>query len=597
MTAIEPKKNESESDFVQRAHTALMQECPNADDRNRMVFDAWREHHGESEEEKAAHAKFSDDDYAHITNVPAFKEHEYPWMPKKKDGSYVLDEEGHPVVRKENYDFDSLKAICDNLNFRIADTGDFVPLTDKHSPKKGTEESKPRVMGFAGPFGMGMIGNKEPKWGIIAKQEHWFRDKAHMARELPRRSPEVYLGRPMEQRILDPITVLGADTPALDMGIHYSEVGLAGQESEEQFAYYSGPPILAHYDGMAAAPTFPGGGNCAPLEEVKVKKKYSEEPPAAPKVAAPATPEPHEGNTGMISPEDANTIIKALFETEPMQELMKIIEERKAPKQDSPDAKLNDTDPEQAPPVDTGTDPEQAQAVPPPKEQLSEEETPEVKDAVPARTYPDTPGAEHLKGDGDKDKPDSGKERDMPEDKKKPTAAYSEADRDAFVARYAALEQEVAVLKAANVASQNKAAMDARKSKLEAYRFQGFDLDVSEEIERCSLEKMSEDTFQDHLNVIVAHYARIPLNVSLHTPDAPIIEDRHRAATRSVARNGKSGDPEFCNTEEFTNAVVAYSDAEMAKSDFKWDANFYNRCRAAVIEKWETKPKDAAKVG
>jgi hypothetical protein len=560
MPNIKPQSDESEADFVKRAHQALFDEFPDSDKRNAAVFGLWREHRGASDEEKRAYEKFGDDEFAHILNVPHFKEHEYPWMPRNADGSPKLDEDGQPIVRKEVYDFDSLRRICENMNDRIADTGDFPPLTDKHSPKKGSEESKPRLVGFAGPFGMGMVGNVNPRWAIVAKQEHWFKDKSYLAREMPRRSAEVYLGRPMEHRILDPVTVLGADTPALDMGIHYAAAqnNAASEEFDldaiDQHAYYSGPPILATYAG----PCFAGGANTfVPAFGTKKKANYSEEPPAPASPAAPAAQT--QGTPSMLSPEDANVIIKALMETEPMQWVIGKMQEDMAPKQDTPDQKLNDP----------------AMAQPAPKEQLSEEESPVIE-----------PGQETLRGDGDPDPNDTNDEiPPMPEKDKQKKVGYSERDQERIeTVKYSALEAKVAALEADNAKIKLEKAQSERKSRISSLRMAGLDIDVDEEVQRCSLENMPTDReFDNHLDVIAKYAAKMPINMALHLPDAPIIEDRRAAEVRKQSRNGE---PAFMATPEFADEVTQYAELKMAEPNYKPSATDFFVYREAVKQQW-----------
>jgi hypothetical protein len=532
MPIPQPTRNETEAEFVKRAHDSMISECPDAELRNAKIFKAWDSARGESDLQRKAYAKFPDSQFAHIEYVPAFKEHEYPRIARERNGQLLLDDDGNPQTIVEKYDFNALRSICDNLNYRIADTGDFSPITDKHSPRSGSEESKPGILGFAGPFRLGMIGNKEPKWAILAS-EHWFRDKSHLAREMPRRSAEVYLGRPMEERILDPIAALGADTPALDMGIHYSQ-----EASGELVACYSGPPILARYN----AACFPGGANAAPPKEVELKRKYSD------------NPKPTEAEMA-ISPEDVNTIVQAIMQLEPMQWVISKMEADKAPRDDSSD--------------DIDAPPDQEQ-------QLSEEESPAVDDD---------------------DSATEGDDADMANDKKNAQYANREFVRD-LTAKYAADHARLEALEVELANTRKRAVIDQRRAKLANYRAMGFDLDVSEEMQRCSLERMNEDAFQDHLDVIVKHYSRLPIGVTLHTPDMPEeLEPRHKSV---AGGNGRAKEPSFVGTEEFFEEVQSACYAEQCKPDYDPnDKTFYQRIRQQVIDKRLAKAKDAtaAKVG
>lgn len=209
-----------------------------------------------------------------IRDVPVFKEHSYVRRLFNRDGTPQIDSTtGRQAEQVETYDFKALKAMVDNCNRRVRETESFAPLIDIHTGKRkpdGTLE-RPNVYGFGGPYRLGMYGNEERqdgapykgKWAIY-EDEFWFADKASLAREMARRSPEVYVGRPMHDRFLDPITVLGAETPALDMGIHYSK-GDKGELVER----YSSPDIVA-YDGAAC---MPGATNVVVPKPVDVKDK------------------------------------------------------------------------------------------------------------------------------------------------------------------------------------------------------------------------------------------------------------------------------------------------------------------------------------
>lgn len=796
-TPITPHAHEDEAEFAERAHHALAADLPDADERTSAVFDAWREARGESDEEKAAHAKFPDDEYAHIQNVPVFMEHDYPRYLLERDGKPKLDADGRQIQVIEKYDLEALKSICANLNYRIRNTKDFSPISDKHSPRKGSEESKPRLFGFSGPYGLGQVGNEDTKWAIVAKQEHWFKDKAHLAREYPRRSPEVYLGRPMADRILDPITALGADTPALDMGIHYAE----DESSGELMAMYSGPPLTATYafdetkhprdagkfahahslaakkatdatpeshqdmhrsheyarhaaansavdnhesaaerhheaaeahqalgdiaehldrdkdaqahadahhahmdaakahrhehlfkkltaeghdvspwrdditglrayheatkdnkptsekDHTAAlaknkldsdherrtgemrseyeAAAFPGGGNTfvpAPMgEDDRKKKTYALAPPlpgaapaapvappapAAPPAAGaapnPALP-PATGSPSMISPEDANTIIQALMETEPMQWVVGQMQAAKAPTGDQTGAEQPGAPPAAAPPgappgapPDAGmgtpaapdTAPGAPSEFPPQKQQMTEETSPDLKE------FPSRPGDD---ADGDQDQPSAKKEHTMPDvpaQKKEETANYTQRELErADTAKYAALETEINELKAKNAATEKQALVSERHSMIRAYRLEGFDIDETAEVERCSLDNMpTQAEFERHMETIAKYAGRIPLNVNLHTPDQPLHEDRQRADARRAARAGNSqatSDPPFVNDPDFLDEVAtAAYDLQSQPTWSPSQGSVYKTARQQVIDRRRASQTGAvAKVG
>ena len=552
-----PRSDETEAEFVKRAHYALADEIPDAEERNVAVFKAWKKHRGESDAERRASQRFGDTTkYARIDHVPVFKEHEYPRVARERNGQLRVDDDGNPVYESECYDFEALAAIVENMNHRIEDTNDFCPITDKHSPRKGSEESKPRILGFSGPFRLGQVGNKDPKWAIFA-QEHWFADKAHMAREMPRRSAEVFLGRPMHDRVLDPITALGADTPALDMGIHYS------QHDGELVAHYSGPPLLARYNAAAA---FPGGGNVCPPSEGGKKKPY-----AAGEQKQPA-PDPNQPETGsMISPEDANELVKIFLQTELMQRVQQFFAQQDAAApQDPAMGGVPGGPPAAAPaaPVAGGPPDVPAEDAPPP-----------VADETPDSPPPPEFEKEKL---SEEDSPDT-KEPPMAKDDDKAEYSLSSLREQlrAERARYSALEARVAANERENAATKRDATLKSRHAALQAMRLQGYDIDVDCERERCSLETMpTEQAFQNHLDVLAKYSQRILPNVTLFTPDLP-----EEVARYSRGDNESGREPDFVHSEEFRDEVQRMCEAEQAKPD--WNPNdraLYSRMRAQAIE-------------
>lgn len=557
-----PRPNEDEADFVRRAHESLVDEFPDAEKRNAVIFDAWRNARGESGAEKRAYEKFSDDDFAHLRFVPVFKEHEYPRVARERDGRMQLDDDGNPVYDVEKYDFEALRAICNNMNHRIADTGDFAPITDKHTPHKGSEESKPKLLGFSGPFHLGQIGNVNRRWAILA-QEHWFKDKSHLARELPRRSAEVYLGRPMHERVLDPITALGAETPALDMGIHYS------QHDGELVARYSGPPLLAHYDAMAA---FPGSGNVRPPSELNRKKAAYSDAPAANKEAAPPTPTEASGSTDpnettenepmAISPEDANMIIAALLETPPL----KWVAEQMAA-QSAEGAPGTDTDA-----AGMGADDSAMGGA----------------GAPPAGDPPGMGGPPAMGGDQDADNapgaPPSANDGDADDTEKYSLRTQLRGER----ARYAALEQRVAANERELKKARDTAELEYRAGEIHKFYYQGYPIDVQDEIQQCSLETYpTRGAFQRHMEDI-ARYSKpnqIPVGVSLYAPELP----------KSLAPGAKSEDA-IASSPQFIEEVEKACYSRQCQPDYVHDPDLFRKVRAELLEKKTGKAGSVTKV-
>lgn len=141
---------------------------------------------------------FPPDRFVRIADVPVFIEHQ----------TIIRD-------RKIRFGPEELEAIAERCNRRIEETGDYVPLTLGHTPAPGESKPDPEVVGFAGPF---RVGDYEGKKAIFA-DFHVFREDVERLRKYPRRSPELWLEENIEDSYLDPIALLGAETPRLDMGL------------------------------------------------------------------------------------------------------------------------------------------------------------------------------------------------------------------------------------------------------------------------------------------------------------------------------------------------------------------------------------------
>lgn len=199
-----PQPNESQADFADRCHVS-MGDGHSTDSKNAVCFQTWRMHKGEDALDQTAVQRFSNGDFVQVKDVPVFTEHT------------TTDRDGNMVV----YDRNALEAIADRCNERIEDTGDFSPITDGHTPDREASERgvpMPEVLGYAGPYRLGRVGNKKPRWAIFA-DEWWHKDDVQKLKKLRRRSPEVWLEERMEDRFFDPIAALGAETPRLDMGM------------------------------------------------------------------------------------------------------------------------------------------------------------------------------------------------------------------------------------------------------------------------------------------------------------------------------------------------------------------------------------------
>lgn len=210
-----PMLNERQDAFVERADRVLKRSIPDRNSRMSAIAQAWSMSPSEQQlQQRAREALASavdstadklDQFYVTRTNRPIFPEHET----RGPDGSV------------QRYDRAALAAIVDRCNRRIIDTGDLAAMSAGHTPtpsQQATGMQMPDMVGFTGPFRLGLIGQDAPRWCIFA-DEHIFKDDYSRVLKMPRRSPEVWLEPKMADRVLDPIAVLGSETPRLDTGI------------------------------------------------------------------------------------------------------------------------------------------------------------------------------------------------------------------------------------------------------------------------------------------------------------------------------------------------------------------------------------------
>lgn len=160
----------------------------------------------------------ADDEFFIVRDVPVFAEHQT----QAKNG------------RQLSFGYNELKAVCDRCNQRIADTGDYAAITIGHTPDPALiatgRAQSPRIVGFAGPFKMGLLGdNAQNRRYAILADFRIFKDDWELVRRHPRRSPELWLEESYDRMFLDPIALLGAEAPRLDMGLLYSAVRHASQ--------------------------------------------------------------------------------------------------------------------------------------------------------------------------------------------------------------------------------------------------------------------------------------------------------------------------------------------------------------------------------
>lgn len=184
------------------------------------------------------------DEFAVFENVPVFVEHR-----RELKSGRVLQ-----------FGRDELQKVADRSNRRIAETGDFSPIVIGHTSSDNPSVKPPKI-GWAGPFKLGWLSDKRDTYAILCD----FRiekDKVGMLKEYPRRSAEIWAEEDYADMYLDPISLLGADTPWSDMGVLYAK---KDDPSLKKVYYSIAPQAPSGYNV--------GGGLPAPTAVKPSKKK------------------------------------------------------------------------------------------------------------------------------------------------------------------------------------------------------------------------------------------------------------------------------------------------------------------------------------
>lgn len=197
---IAPQRGESQERFTIRAHRALAKIVTDPHERNEIVWNAWRRSLGLSDEEKIAQKSFAPDKYDCSRNQCVFAEHE------------TIDGSG----QAKKYGLLDLAKIVRHGNERIADVGAFSALADGHTPNPEEQRAAPSILGYAGPYRLGMIGYKKPRWAIFADEWHLKTAKPILEGK-PRRSVELWHFKTTGKSHFDPIAAVGAEAPRLPL--------------------------------------------------------------------------------------------------------------------------------------------------------------------------------------------------------------------------------------------------------------------------------------------------------------------------------------------------------------------------------------------
>lgn len=224
---LSPQSGENEHAFIVRAHKALLDEVPDFNRRNQMIWDAWDSQKGPSRGRQLASQKFPSERYAFSPAHCHFAEHD----------------KVEPNGQTKHVGLQDLVTILNENNSQILDRENFQAITLGHTSENPTHKD-PDVIGFAGPYRLGMIGHEKPVFAIFGDEYHK-KDRLQEVQSAPRRSIELNTLRSTGQRWFDPIAALGAKAPRLAMPAKYDRT----EDAE-----------VERYSVVAPA-YFPGGSN------------------------------------------------------------------------------------------------------------------------------------------------------------------------------------------------------------------------------------------------------------------------------------------------------------------------------------------------
>lgn len=431
---------------------------------------------------KSFREKFSPDEFVVLRSVPVFAEHETT----AKDG------------RQLRFGRDELQAIVDRCNRRIQETGDYAAVTIGHTPdpqeaRKGAPQ--PEMVGYAGPFRLSTIGPPGKERYAIEADFAIYREDYPKIKKHPRRSPEVWLEDSYEEMFLDPIALLGAEAPRLDMGLLYSAS--------------RGDKVIEKYTAVAPGPanTFIPGTDSADETRRYESNADTSEPGA-------------NAMDNQISPDLIRQIVEALdalpwvqFAKAQMAENQNTgteegaIEGTEAPPAEPPAA------PPSAPPADTE------------KEMRGRYEADDETEDDKMKDSADNCDTKDYAAEGEVDGTDQVQEASVDKEGEGDAAGgYQKTGEPAKLSRGNSWQQAVdqLQLKCSRLEEQLK---NERIEKQDAERYRrltelvngGYRIDPDKQIERMKCAKMSAEQFAEEIQFIEEHCEHLPLNMTLPT--------------------------------------------------------------------------------
>ena len=306
---IKPLENETQPQFAIRFHESMTGEIPDTVKRNRACFAAWDEHRGEDPTiAELVESRFKIDEYKRLPNVALFHEHTVPGQ------VITLPDGSEKELPPQKYGRDELAEMVEGMNERILDHDEFSPITRGHTSEKKDgqpgERQFPEVLGFAGPYRLGMIGRKKPRYAIFGTEYHLNEHSSELKKRVGR-SPEVWRYSRCRDRFFYPVAALAEEMPRLNLPpAHYARSS-------------SGEVFVQCYQAV-----FPGGTNAF---VPSFKASTDGRKPMADKYSADQSSMSQlpggesafsEGSVGKSQLEE---LIGALFETQPFQFLFSLM--------------------------------------------------------------------------------------------------------------------------------------------------------------------------------------------------------------------------------------------------------------------------------
>ena len=144
-------------------------------------------------------------------DIPIYDEGAPMAWERDEAGKPVLENGAPKVARRAT--LKDLHEIAAVNNSRVSSTGDKAPLVIGHVKPGLPESYQPEVVGFASNYRVANFGGKN----VLMARWEIFKSQFDYAMKFPRRSVEIH----EKDKVIDPIALLGATTPARDLGLVY----------------------------------------------------------------------------------------------------------------------------------------------------------------------------------------------------------------------------------------------------------------------------------------------------------------------------------------------------------------------------------------